>query len=470
MGRPRRRIPLAATLGMSAIGLLGSLTWPAAIPVPTAAAALARCPLSALARTRGPVNITFWESMTRANAQTLQAITSSFNSSQSRIRVTLVAQASYDDTWQKYAAGLSNGQLPDIVQLEDVRTQEAIDTRSFLPVQSCINASHYNTSDFIPRVLAYWRVGGVQQAMPFAVSNPILYYNKLAFQKAGLNPASPPATLPQLLADARVLKAKGFGTGLKLDPWHLETWLATGNQLFVNNLNGRAARATQGVFNTPAALTIFSQLNQLVRGAGATTNPSSGPDAFDNLLGIGSGKYAMSIDTSAALGTISQVLNSGQYPNVRLGIGPFPVLGGSVRGGIEPGGSGVYLPARVPAVEQAAAWQYMQYLVSAQSQATWAAGTGYIPVRRSATATATVQHLWLTNPGYKVAYDQLNNGVVSPATAGSVIGPYDQVRQNLLDAEVAMYAGQLTPRAALRQALSQTNATMATYNQRLGVS
>ena len=56
----------------------------------------------------------------------------------------------------------------------------------------------------------------------------------------------------------------------------------------------------------------------------ATTNPSTGPSEFDNLLGIGSGKYGMTIDTSAALGTVTQVLGRGKYPNVKLGISAFP--------------------------------------------------------------------------------------------------------------------------------------------------
>ena len=123
------------------------------------------------------------------------AITNAFNASQSKVHVTLVAQASYDDTWEKYEAGLSNGQLPDAVQLEDIRTQAAIDTQSFLPVQSCMNAAHYSTSDYLARPLDYWKVNGVQEALPFAVSAPILFYNQLAFTKAGLSPTAPPTTL-----------------------------------------------------------------------------------------------------------------------------------------------------------------------------------------------------------------------------------------------------------------------------------
>jgi sn-glycerol 3-phosphate transport system substrate-binding protein len=437
---------------------------------PAGAASLPSCNLSALAKHQGTVDITFWESASEANLTTLQSITNGFNSSQSKVHVTLVTQAGYDDTWQKYEAGLSNGQLPDVVQLEDQRTQEAIDTDSFLPVQSCMNAAKYSTSDYLSRPLDYWKVNGVQWALPFAVSAPVLYYNQNAFTKAGLNPADPPQTLSQLLADAKALKASGSGTGLVLDPWHLETWLSSANQLFVNNSNGRTARATKAVFDTPTAVTIFSDLSQLVRSGDATTNPSTGPDEYDNLLGIGSGKYGMTIDTSAALGTITQLLSSGQYSSVKLGVGPFPAYSASVKGGIEPGGSGIYISSKVPALDQAAAWDYMSYLMNTQNVAAWAAGTGYIPVRKSSTQTATIQKLWATDPGYKVAYDEINNGVNSAATSGSVIGPYDDVRTDELNAEISMYTNGVKPATAVKNAQSNIDSTIQSYNSRLGAS
>ena len=452
----------ATTLsGTAASAAIGAST-------PAGAASLPACNLKTLANHKGLVQITFWESASEANLTTLQGITSAFNSSQTNVHVTLVTQTGYDDTWQKYLAGLSNGQLPDVVQLEDQRTQAAIDTGSFLPVQSCMNAAKYSTSDYLPRPLAYWKVNGVQWALPFAVSAPILYYNENAFTKAGLNPNNPPATLPEMVSDAKALKASGSGMGLVLDPWHLETWLATANQLFVNNKNGRTARATQSAFNTKAAVSIFSQLNTLVRSGYATTNPSTGPDEFDNLLGIGSGKYGMTIETSAALGTVTQLLGSGKYANVKLGISAFPVYSSLVQGGVEPGGSGVYISNKVPALQQAASWQFISYLMNTQSQATWAAGTGYIPVRKSSAQTATVQHLWATNPGYKVAYNEINSGVNSAATSGSVIGPYADVRTDVLNAEISMYTQGVRPAAAVKSAAQNVNTTISNYNSRLG--
>jgi sn-glycerol 3-phosphate transport system substrate-binding protein len=461
---------VAAAVVVTSAMAAGVSTVALATPAPAGAASLPSCNLKALTSHKGTVNITYWESASQANLTTLQSITSAFNSSQSKVHVTLVTQAGYDDTWQKYLAGLTNGQLPDVVQLEDQRTQAAIDTGSFLPVQSCMNAAKYSTSDYLPRPLAYWKVNGVQWALPFAVSAPILYYNQNAFTKAGLNPANPPTTLPQMLTDAQKLKASGSGMGLVLDPWHLETWLASANQLFVNQKNGRSARASAGVFNTNTSVSIFNQLDQLVRSGDATTNPSSGPNAYDNLLGIGSGKYGMTIETSAALGTVTQLLAGGQYANVKLGIGPFPVYSSSVQGGIEPGGSGVYISNKASALHQAAAWQYISYLCNTQSQATWAAGTGYIPMRKSSSQTATVQHLWVTSPGYKVAYNEINNGVNSPATSGSVIGPYADVRTDVLNAEISMYTGGVSPTNAVKAAQANVNNTISSYNSRLGVS
>jgi sn-glycerol 3-phosphate transport system substrate-binding protein len=464
----RRR--LLARILLAPVALVASLTivsagGPAGAG-PAGASSLPACPIKALSSAKGTVNITFWESTNNANATVLQNITNAFNSSQSKVHVTLVAQASYDDTWNKYLAGLTSGQLPDLAMIQDINLQEALDTNSFLPVQSCINATHYKTSDFLPRALAYWKVKGVQEALPWAVSAPVLYYNKNSFTTAGLNPDDPPATLGQMVSDAAALNAHSIGTGVVLDSWHLETWLATAGHLFVNNGNGRQGRANKAVFLSPQATQIFTDLSNLVRKDGGVTNPSLGAEAFDDLLGIGTGKFGMAIDTSAALGTVYTVLKN--YPNVSLGVGAFPALNAAAQGGVEPGGSALYISDKVPAVDQAAAWSFAQYLDSTQEMATWAAGSGYIPIRKSSIETSTIQNLWASEPAFKVAYEEIQKGSNSNASAGAVIGPYEDVRTDVLDAEETMYLQGVSPVAALKAAASAVNATIASYNQRLG--
>jgi sn-glycerol 3-phosphate transport system substrate-binding protein len=450
---------------LGAGGLLGAPFASAAPPARSRGGGGA-CDVAALARHNGTVHIDFWESMVTNNGKTLAALTQQFNSSQSKVHVTLVQQKSYTTTWVKYQAGLSNGHLPDVVQLTSIDLQGVVDSRSAMPVATCMKASHYKTSDFLPRVLSAYRIGGTQIGMPFAVSGPVLIYNEKAFAAAGIT--SPPATLAQLLADAKILKAHGSGMGLKLDPWHLETWLASANQLFVNNGNGRRARATKTVFDTPTAKKIWTDLDQLVQSGEAKTNPATGSAEYDNLLGIGNGQYAMTIDTTAVLGTVEAVLATGKYPNVQLGVAPFPVFSTRIRGGIEVGGSALYVSNRKSPLARAAAWEYIEFLDSPASQATWAKGTGYIPIRKSSTRTATVKALWAAEPGYKVAYEQLLAGANTDATAGAVLGPYTQVRTAELNAEESMFQSHVSPSVALKQASAKIDQIITQYDQRIG--
>ena len=424
---------------------------------------LPSCPLGALTQASGPVQITMWESMSQANGAALSALTDQFNSSQLQVHVTLVNQTSYDDTFAKFSAGLANGQLPDVAQMEDIDLQAVIDSRAALPVQSCINASGYSESDFVPRTVKYWTVGGVQWAMPFSVSNPVLIYNRAAFTKAGLNPDAPPATLADLATDAATLKKAGYAMGLKLDPWHLEQWSALAGQLYANHDNGRTGRATAVSFDNPTGQQIFSTLAQMVRSGEAVTNPTTGPSQFDNLLGIGQGKYAMTIDSSAVLGTVYQLLP--QYKSVQLGVAPMP--GRSGDGGVLVGGSALYDLARNPA-HQAAAWRFMTFLDEPANQAYWAAHTGYVPVRQSAASDPAMQKAWSAEPGLKVAYDQLLAGGTGAAAAGPVIGAYTDVRAAVLNAETSMYLSGVAPAVALRNAATSANSAISAYNQRIG--
>ncbi len=447
-------------------GLVGAVASPAGAKTVT-------CPLAALKKASKPVEITMWHSMPRENETTLQALTDTFNSSQSDVHVKLVNKVSYDDTFTSYKAGLSSGELPDIVQLQETEQQQMIDTQSIVPSGVCAKADKYSFSDYLPRVVSYFTVEGQMYAMPFNTSGPVLYYNKKAFTAAGLDPTKPPATLDEVRSAAEKLKSSGAvsGTpfGLKVEPGYVEHWLGLSSQLFVNNKNGRSARTTKSVLNSSTGKQIFGWLSGMVKDGLATTNPAEGSGNFDNLLGIGNGNYAMSIDTSASLGTISTVLGSGQYPNVELGVAPMPglVVG---KGGVLVSGGALYISNKSAPEKQAAAWQFEKFLDSATSQTTWAVGTGYVPIVKAAADSAGVQALWAKNPGYKVAYEQLLNGPTNSATAGSVIGNYVGVRDAVRDGENSMFLNGTAPNAALKDTASKATTEIDNYNVQIGAS
>ena len=426
------------------------------------------CPLSALKKSKKPVEITLWHSALRANEDTLKKLTDQFNSSQSDVKVSLVNQQTYPDTLTKYVAGLSTGDLPDLVQIQEADTQQIIDTGTVLPAGSCAKADHYSFSDFVPRIADYFKVNGTLWGMPFNVSNPVLFYDKAAFRKAGLDPEKPPVTFADVKADAQKIKDSGAdktGLGLKVDPWFFEQSAAKANALYADHGNGRSGRANSVVFNNKAGLDAFTFFSDMVKSGLAVTNPYLGGSAFDDLIGIGTHNQAMAIDTSASLGTIYDVLGSGQYPGVEIGVAPMP---GPTAGGVSVGGAGLFISNKSSPAKQAAAWEYAKFLDEPASQADWAAGTGYVPIRKSSITLKPVQDLWASRPGYKVAYDQIATGKNTQATAGPVIGDFAGEREIIVDAENSMFTQGVSPKAALKAAKKKADAAIQDYNQRVG--
>ena len=274
----------------------------------------------------------------------------------------------------------------------------------------------------------YYTVEGTLWPMPFNVAGPLLYYDKAAFRKAGLDPEKPPTNLDEVRAAAQTLKDTGSvenaGFGFKLDPWLFEQWIAIGGKTYVNNSNGRKARATTAQFDDKVGQKVFTWLDGMVRDGLAETNAYEGPSSTDNLLGIGTHSHAMTIDSTSALGTISQVLGSGQYADIELGVAPMPAAVKG-NGGVQVGGAALYIVNKSTPAEQEGAWRFAKFLNEPEQVATWSAATGYVPIVESAVDLPAVQQRWAELPGFKVAYDQLLTGPNNAATAGPVIGDYD---------------------------------------------
>jgi sn-glycerol 3-phosphate transport system substrate-binding protein len=433
--------------------------------------ALPECPLAALDTASKRVDITYWHAMTRVNADELEQLTNTFNTAHPNIHVTLSAAPSYADNLTRFKAGLGTGNLPDLFQGEDTALQTLIDSRSVLPMQSCIDADQMSVTDFVPRVLAYYSVDDVLWPMPFNDSNPILYYDKNAFRRAGLDPEKPPATFDAVKAASQTIVQRGadpYGIALKTDSWLVEHWLAKAAHTLVDNGNGRDARATKATFGDATGTGIFAWIDDMVRSKLAL---STGTSDFDHYLAVANRRAAMTIDTSAALGTINQILSGGQYRAVDLGTAPMPGPD-DPDGGILVGGAANYIVSRSSDEKQAAAYEFAKYLADPQVQAEWAAATGYVPVRTSATTLEPLVTKWKQQPGYRIAYEQLLSGGANDATAGPVIGPYGAkgtgVRGAIIDALTRMLNDGVAPADAVAEAAKQSNAAMTEYNARVG--
>jgi len=382
---------------------------------------------------------------------------------QSDVHVNLVNQNSYDDTLSAYDAALSGGTLPEVVQMQTTNLQYMIDSQSAVPVQWAVEADHYDLSDYIPSTVEFFKVEGTLYALPFNISSNVLYYDKNAFRAAGLDPNSPPRSLDSLRSAAeRIVRTntEKYGMSLKVTDADFQLELALAGDELVNNNNGRSARATAATFDDKVGKSIFEWWGGMLDDKLA--QPTS-YTTFDNLFGIANRIAPMSWETSAALGTILSVLD--QYPQVSLGVGGLPSPT-APKGGVFAGGAGLYIVSKSSSERQDAAWQYIKFLNEPSQQAEWAVGTGYIPIRKSATRLPVLTQAWSKVPGYLVAYNQILASPSNPATAGAVIGPFSQVSDTINNAISSLGSGANSDTALARAAVA-CNQSIASYNARV---
>ena len=429
------------------------------------------CDPSALDGATETVNITFWHGMNGELEKSLVALTDEYNASQTKVKVSLENQGGYEQTLDKYLQ--SGGSLPDIVQAPEYAVQVMNDTESNVPVGACIEADSYDTSDFQPRALGQYFTEGVQWAMPFNVSDPVLYYNKKVFEAAGLDPEAPPTSLEELRTMSQAIVDSGAAAfGLALDTgadsgggWFLEQWFAKLGEFYSDNDNGRTAPSTKVLFDSQTGIDLLTQIQSLVND-GLAVNVGDNASGQDALLKLADPDKpaAMTIATSAALGTVLSVVAAGTIAGVGvddIGVGPMPGPNGAP--GAIVGGASLWIVDNGDAVKTAATWDYIKFLVSAQSQSSWASATGYVPVRSAALELDPVKSTYASDARFRVAYDQLGEAADTPAAVGAILGPQREIRNiTALAIATILQGGDVAD--TLTSSASQANALIADYN------
>ncbi len=427
----------------------------------------ADCGLEELEAATEPVEVTFWHVQSEADATNLQELADQFNASQQDVRVKLVQQPSYPDAMQKWQAGMTTGDQPDVAQMEETTVQRLVDSDSTVPVQACVEADDFDLSDFSERSLEFYTVDDVLQSMAWNVSNVALFYNKADFVKAGLDPDKPPATLEQVREYSQQLVDTGVtphGLSLRIAPYFTEFWFAKEGQTLVDNANGRQGRATKAEIDSATGTELWTWWKDMVD-SGLAVNIGTDQSTIDHFLAIGNHQAAMTIEGNATLARIDAALSSGAWTDIELGLAPLPGL--TEGGGVPIGDGSLWLSKASSPEKRGAAWQWIKFLVSKDAQVLWHTRKGAVPTRISVAEDPAVQALWAEKPAYRVGYDQLQ-GPVDDATAGSLIGPYQEVRDAVTNGIASMLGSGASVQQALTQAQSDADAAIEDYNTRVG--
>src|SRR5438067_7171408 len=219
-----------------------------------------------------PTELQWWHAMTAINLERVNKLAADFNALQTDYKVTPVYKGSYPETLTAAIAAFRGGNPPHIVQVVEVGTATMMAAKGAVrPVyQLMADAGEpLDAQTYLPAVTGYYSTAdGKMLSLPFNSSTAIVYWNKDAFQKAGLDPEKPPKTWPETFAIAKKLKAGGTNCAVvpawiswtqieQFNPWH--------NLPLATKANGLDGPDAELVFNTPAMAKHIAALAEAIK-------------------------------------------------------------------------------------------------------------------------------------------------------------------------------------------------------------
>ena len=381
--------------------------------------------------------ITFWHAMGGVNGEALDYLVNKFNEeNEYGITVDSQYQGSYDDAINKLKSAQLGNRGADL---------------------DMIDSEGYDVSDLEENITAYYTVNDELYSMPFNSSTPILYYNKDMFDKAGVTEI--PTSLEGIanIADDLVNKG-GAGEALSMGiyGWFFEEFMCKQGLAYVDNGNGREAAAEKVVFDeNGGALNILNEWKKLYD-AGYAPNVGRGGDS--GLADFSSGKAAMTLGSTASLKQILQDVNG----SFEVGTAYFPSITDDDKGGVSIGGASLWMLDNQDDAKKAATWEFVKYLVSAESQAYWNAQTGYFPVTTAAHDEQVFKDNIAEYPQFQTAIDQLHDS--APEYAGALLSVFPEARA-IVETEVEnMLNGKESAEDSVSKMASDMNKSIEDYN------
>jgi sn-glycerol 3-phosphate transport system substrate-binding protein len=370
-------------------------------------------------------DVHFWHAMTGQLNDAVDALAKKFNERQYDYEVKPLYKGTYPETLTAAMAAYRSKTPPHIVQVFDVGTQTMLLSGAIMPVFQLMREQGMviDWSDFIQPVLSYYSKNGRLYSMPFNSSTPILYYNKDAFQKAGLSTDRPPITWKEVEEfSRRIISAGaakcGFSTGWP--SWILfENMAAWHNLPFATNQNGFGGVEPQLLVNGEFQGKLIGRLvswqaEQLYSYGGRMDDPD--PKFMR-------GECAMYLQSSALIGRFARSVR------FKWGTGQLPHWGPPYKKGTSiPGGATLWVMQGLPPTDYRGIAQFFKFLAEPDQQAVWHQTTGYVTLTNASLKYLGQTNHFLRNPDQWTAFAQLTSGNNTPNTQGIRLGNFVAVR------------------------------------------
>ncbi|MDJ0946486.1 MAG: sn-glycerol-3-phosphate ABC transporter substrate-binding protein UgpB [Kiloniellales bacterium] len=408
--------------------------------------------------------IQWWHAFTGRLGEVLAGQVEAFNASQSDYKVVGVYKGNYSETLNAGVAAFRAGEQPHILQVFEVGTATMMSAKGAVkPVHELMKETGepFDPGAYLAAVTGYYTTSdGEMLSLPYNSSTPVLYYNKDAFQKAGLDPEAPPKTWPEVETAVKALKASGsacpFTTAWQ--SWvHLENMGAWHNVPFATKANGFDGLDTELAFNGAAQVAHIDAMGKWAK-EGLFVYSGRRNEGGARFRG---GECAIFTESSAGYAGIKA---EAKFP---FGVGnlPYwPAVTDKPQNTII-GGASLWVMAGHSEAEYKGVAKFFSFLSSPEAQASWHQTTGYLPITTAAYDLTKEQGFYDKNPGTDIAIKQMTGAAPTASSKGLRLGSFDQIR-GIIDEELeAVWTGKKSAQEALDSAVERGNPLLRRFER-----
>lgn len=404
--------------------------------------------------------IQWWHAMGGELGAKLEEIVKGFNDSQTDYVVVPSYKGSYPETMTAAIAAFRANQQPAVVQVFEVGTGTMMAAKGAIrPVHQLMAEAGepFDPQAYLPAVVGYYTdPEGNMLSLPFNSSTPILYYNKDVFEKAGLDPETPPKTWAEFADFSKKIVDSGAAPCGFTTAWitwiHTENLSAYHNQPIGTEQNGFGGPSARLTLNGPVQVKHWGNLKDW---ADAGLFRYGGPGGADNAAPMFYAQdCAMFMNSSA--GRAAVVANAKDF---EVGYGMLPYyddVEGAPQNSII-GGATLWVMEGRPEEEYKGVARFFSYLSSPEVQAAWHQASGYLPITQAAWDLTRSQGFYDQNPGAELALQQITLNEPTENSKGLRFGNYGQIRTIIDEEFEQLLAGAKDAQGALDAVVERGN-------------
>jgi sn-glycerol 3-phosphate transport system substrate-binding protein len=436
------------------------------MPVRTFTAGLVTAAFLAAGTTaQAQVEIQWWHAMTGGNNDVIVNLANDFNASQKEYKVIPSYKGSYIDTMNAGIAAFRAGNAPHIMQVFEVGTATMMAaTGAVKPVHILMKETgeKFDPQAYLPAITGYYSTSkGEMLSFPFNSSSAVMWINKDAFRKAGLNPDAPPKTWPEVFEAAKKLKAAGSATCGFSNAW--VTWLnveqlsAWHNLPLATKANGLDGFDTELKFNSPMHVKHLQNLVDLQKDKtydySGRTNTGEGR--------FTSGECPIFLTSSAFFGNVK---GNAKFDFANAPMPYYPEMQGAPQNSII-GGASLWVMGGKKPEEYKGVAKFFAFLSDTDRQVAIHKSSGYLPITKAAYAKTKESGYYRDAPYLETPLLELTNKEPTENSRGLRLGNMVQLRDVWAEEFEAALSGKKSAKEALDAAVSRGNAMLRQFER-----